>query len=261
MTISKKMKSEIEIIIKDYKNEKNKKNTLKKIESLLLKDKPKPRTQTVRFSLVKKMFKNRSITDKEFLKHIRPKQSITDAIVAENILVRDSQKLMTIKKEMIEKILSLGDSKNVHDLAIYLLFVSGRRTSEMLHAVFHNDKKNKLIRITGVLKRTDKTDCVFPPLINKTKFFKIYKKFKKTLKYSNQYTFQRTIHRKTTKLLGVKPHALRGMYITYAFIFRNKSNLKINTFIKEKLCHQSINASLNYTQYKLDDDINSDFVK
>ena len=150
--------------------------------------------------------------------------------------------------------MELRKSKNIFDIAIFLLFVSGRRTSELLSAKFINIKGSKDIGIKGILKRTDGgNDCVFTPMINKTLFFKILKEFNKLLKFTNLNTFQRTLNRKIKNILGddIHPHVMRGMYALYMFEFRNNKNKKINTFIRDALCHQSINASLNYTGYKV----------
>ena len=64
----------------------------------------------------------------------------------------------------------------------------------------------------------------------------------------------------TKKAIGPTWHAhmLRGVYAAYLFKFDNPENTKINTFIKNKLCHTTIDASLSYTGYTMDfdDDLN-----
>jgi len=235
---------------------------LKKISEIVLEDNPTPRTQTVRFSVIKKMF--RDVTNNEkFLDKIKPKNSVTDFVMKENQMIRDNKVLMTITKEMVEKIMILEKSQNVHEMCIYLLFVSGRRVSELIDSQFNQDWGTDLVRITGTKKRTDNVDCYFLTLVDKWKFLDIFEKFKEIFGDVGKNSFHRTLSRKVKRIFGVhfKPHMLRGMYVTYAFKFRNDEQLKINTFIKENLCHQSIHSSLNYTGYKIDDQFTHDFVK
>lgn len=262
MTLSKKMQENAKKIANAL-NASNKLIILRKIHRLVKEDNPKPRTLTVRYSLIKDIFKDVT-NDQEFLKKIRPNANITLRVVKSNIKQRDNQKMIEIHKKDIKKIMSFAKSKDIFKLAIYLLFVTGRRISELLGAEFFSTKKPYLVKIRGVLKRTDNVDCEFPLLINKAKFFKIMKRFKDLQTYTNMDTFHRLLNNKVKILLEndkLKPHSLRGMYITYLFKFRNKDNLKINTFIKKNLCHQSIDASMNYTQYKINDDMDSDIVK
>ena len=259
MSINKKIKAKIVNIIDNF-NKLNKKKIIVDISSILLEDDPKPRTQATRFSLVKKMFSN--ITDdKEFLSQIKPDQKITDGIVLDDQKKRDGEKLFTLDENLVRKIAYFEKSNDIYEIALYLLFVSGRRVSELMEANFINVKGNKNIKIDGVKKRTDEGICEFIPLINKTKFFKIYKKFKLMLKHSTITSFHRNLGRNTKKKLGqnMNPHKMRKFYANYSFKFRNKGLDKINTHIKNILCHQSINASLNYTG--VDISFSKDFIK
>ena len=262
MTLSHQMKQDTHSLMRKL-TKSNKKETLSKIRKMILKDNPKPRTQTIRFSQVKKLF--RGVTeDTEFLKEIRPDPKITTEILSENNKTRDQRKLITIDKDLVHKILDLENSSNVYDVAIYLLFVSGRRVAELATARFFNLKNSPMVQISGVKKRSDNITCQFMPLVNKSKFFKTLRRYKKLPTSKNNEAFHRGLNRRIKKLWpneNYKPHTFRGMYVTYAFEFRNTKNSKINTFIQETLCHQSINASLNYTQYKLSDDFRTDIVK
>lgn len=260
MTLSKKIQSDINLLKENF-TDSNKNETLSKIKDIVLNDSPKNRTISTRYSIIKKQFKE--ITDdQDYLKLIRPEDSITKSLIELNAKIRDEQKQIIISEETINKLKGLENTDDVFELAIYLLFITGRRVSEILSSSFSNIKKSKNIKIDGVKKRTDDgNDCEFPPLVSKTKFFKLYKKFMKILKFNNKNTFHRTLNRKLKKILGktYKPHHLRGIYVTYLFKFRNTENMKINTFIKENLCHQSTNSSLSYTGYRMD--FNKDILK
>ncbi len=251
MSLSKKISAQI-ILLMENLTDSNKEETIKSIKFIVLEDSPMPRTQSARFSRIKTLFKTIS-EDEVFLKKIRPDPKITEDIIKDNVETRDERRLINITEEMINKILKIKDSNDPHELAIFLLFVSGRRVAELLEAEFINKKKIKKVIIFGVKKRTDNTECQFIPLINKTRFFKQLRRFDMFKKFINMDTFHRTLNRKIKVILGesFKPHTLRGMFVTYSFKFRNKDNLKINTFIMRALCHQSINSSLNYTQYRI----------
>ena len=248
MSINKKIKVKINNIIENF-NSLDKDKIIKDLRVILLEDEPKSRTQAVRFSIVKKMFK-KITDDKEFLSKIKPDQNITDGIVLEDAKRRDGEKLFDINLDLVEKINSYQHSNDIYELALYLLMITGRRVSELMEAVFINVKGNRNIKIDGVKKRTDEGICEFIPLINKTKFFKLYKKFKIMLKHvSSLSSFHRNLGRNTKKKLGqdFNPHKMRKIYANYSFRFRNKLKEKLNTHIKRVLCHMSINASLNYT--------------
>lgn len=257
MTLSNRTSKEVDSLINGY-SASSKKRILSSIHKLVMHNKPAPRTISSRYSTIKKKFKSK-VKDPAFLKMIRPDPKITESIIKQNAEIRDKKKLINITPNVIKSILSFESSSNPYELGMYLLFVSGRRTSELLTAKF-SSKGNK-VRIRGVRKRTDDIDCYFEPLIRSRKFIMLYKKFMNMHNISYK-SFQRTLDHKIKRYYGPNYHAhmLRGMYAMYAYHFRNTEQLKINTFIRDKLCHQSINSSLNYTQYKIDPKL-SDIVR
>jgi len=236
--------------------------TIKKVRSILLKGKEvSHRTQTANFSHAKKIFKQRW-PNAEILKEMRADPEVTEKVIAEDIKHRDSRKIQHVTREMIETILSFKGDKNIHLLAIYLLFASGRRSGELLSARIRNKPGSDKLKIDGVLKRSDGGEgCEFQTVVSKTAFLKEFKRFRSLTKYANLDTFQRTLSRKVKKKLGdgVHPHSLRGFYAAYMFKFRNKEQIPINPYIRDVLCHQSVNSSLNYTAFKVQFD--QDFVR
>lgn len=229
----------------------NQKKTLSQIKHLVFQTKPTIRSQTVRFSLIKKIFREHSKADEEFLHSIRPKDEITQRVKQENEQRRDSRKLKTIDKDQITKILSFSDSDKAKEQGIYLLLVCGRRVSELLTSSFRNVIGTRgSIRADGLKKRTDSgNDCQVLLLVKKTKFFKILHQFRKKIKGHSTKAVHRALDRSIKKHLGNDwtPHTLRKIYANYAFQFRNKQRLKLNPFIRDVLCHQSVLSSLNYT--------------
>lgn len=249
--ISKKLLDKLYPLIGSYKNNsKTKSSILKKIDNIITSDNPKPRTITVRYSIVKKLF-NEYIDDPYFISQIRPSTKLTEKIIKLNEKTRDSRKVITINEVLINKIMNLRNSLNVYDVAIFLLFISGRRTSELDNFKFINVVGNKNIKMKGILKRKDIDECYFIPIINKTKFFKYYKIFKDLKNKNNIHSFQKNLIARSNKLFNHSPHFFRGAYATYMFTFRNTEKKKVNPFYMSILCHKSVDASLSYTQYKI----------
>lgn len=217
---------------------------------------PTDRSLAVRYSIARKILKVYS-KDEELLNKLIPPEKITKEIQKESVQRRDSKKMIKVTKNFIDKILLLSKSNDLYEMAIYLLFITGRRTGELYNAKFYSKRGKPDIYIDGVLKRSDDGNgCHFPPLVNKTKTLKIMKRFKAALgdkSYLTEPTFRRELLRRLKKYLGniVYPHMLRGIYVNYLHKFRNDNDAKINTFIMEKLCHETVSTSLNYTGYEI----------
>jgi integrase len=258
MSLSKQNEIEINILIKKY-TKKNQNAILKKIHVIATKDKPMPRTLSSRYSIIKKKFRQKT-NDEKFLSNIKPDIKITEYVIKENNKVRDNRRVKSVDKDTLNIIKSFGDSDNLYELAIYLLFVSGRRTSELLESTYINSPKSKYIIIKGIKKRKTKNENgYFIPIIKKKKFMILINKFKKLIKpYKfSVNTFSRQLNRILKKNVDVSlhPHSLRGLYANYMFNFYNPDKLKINTFIKGVLLHQNINSSMSYTQYQFPSNI------
>ena len=261
MTLSKNNVLKIQILIKKYNN-KNKNDILKEVHRIANENNPMDRTISARYSNIKKMFNN-VIKDEDFISKIKPDEKITLSVIKKNNEKRDNRKLIIINKNILDKIKSFRNSDDIYDLAIYLLFVSGRRTAELLEGKYSNKPKTPYIYINGIKKRRSDTKGIFIPIILKTKFLNLMRKFKllyKNLKLKPQ-SFSRQLNRKIKSKIDndLHPHNLRGLYAFYMFSFNNSENLKINTYIKNVLLHQSINSSLSYTQYKFAKDIKKMF--
>jgi integrase len=250
-TLSKKTKQKIIDLCKENLTESE---LLDKINEEVYKGNPMNRTITIRFSAIKAIV-SKFYNDEVLLSKIRPPTLLTNEVIKENKKVRDEKKRYTINEDIFNKFKSLKDSTDVYDLAIYLLLMTGRRISELLTAKFYTKKNNPNIFINGIKKkRTDNIiDCEFTPLISKTRVIKKIKEFKKKSKNINKDTFKRTLLRKIKKKISesVHTHMLRGFYVTYLYKFRNNTNDKINTFIMNKLCHDTVDSSFNYTGYNI----------
>lgn len=227
------------------------KQILEIIKTIVYKGSPKDRTITWRYSLIKRYMKSHT-KDKMLLYKMKPPDELTNSVIKKNKEKRDSEKRLIISKDLIKKILAFEKSNDVYEMYIYLLLVSGRRLREITNAKFMNVKSSNQIIIDGITKLRGKDNgskVKFTPLVSKTKFFRVYRKFNRINKNSNikkmSDNLQRIIKVKLNPKL--KAHDLRRAYAMYAYTFRNKGNIKVNPFIKEALNHSTSEASMSYT--------------
>jgi len=222
-----------------------------KLERLIYSGDPTYGTLSVRYSLFKKKFRELGI-DKDFLDEFRPPEKLTYQVLKDNKEIRDNRKLFPVSMFQVEKIIDLKESDHLIDLALYLLLVSGRRTNELINAKFFRGKHKKHIKIIG-LSKSKINSCEFPILISRQRFMKLINYFQNL--DVNKNTFSVLLNRRIKKLLGQKwtAHKLRKVYAKYLYKYNNPDNMKINSFIKNVLCHSTIESSLNYTDVKLND--------
>jgi integrase len=253
MTLSKNNLDEINKLFKLYKKQmsKNEKNILvKKIINYIMKNYKNERTITNKVSLIKKMAQEK-FKDKEFTALLVPKKEITQKARADNNKLQEKRKRLDISKDLINKLFSFHDSKNISELIFYLLFMTGRRISELLTAKFINKKKCKGVYISGLKKKRNKEDsnkeyCIYV-IDPKTKVLRSYDKMKKKISGKNLDNLTRKLNRDIKKLdPRFKLHILRSLYANYLYKYRNKENLNFNGFIKEKLNHTTLSSSFGY---------------
>ena len=92
MTISKKIKAQVNGLIINYQPH-NQSKTLNKLKQIILADNPTMGTQTVRYSIIKKMFRQKT-NDTIFLNKIKPSPEITKYVLRKNLQIRDNRKLI-----------------------------------------------------------------------------------------------------------------------------------------------------------------------
>jgi integrase len=252
MSLPKVLLAKVKTIADEFSDTKDDDTTLKNIRETILASKPSDRTQSVRYSQVKKYFMENTNASPEFLSKIKPDEAITTKLIERNIKVRDEAKVVVIPLDTIDKLKALKGSIDPLLLAIYLLFVSGRRTAELLNARFSLSDVKGMVEIDGLVKtRNGNAVGTFRPIGTAPSFIKLVTKFQKA--GVNKGTFNRLVSLRLKKLFDIvkNPHMLRGVYATYMFKHHNKDGLKINTFLKQVLNHSSILSSLSYTGYSI----------
>lgn len=245
----------------DIKDLEAAKGNAEKILSIVKRGNPSDRSLIVRYSKARsylaKYTKNKATLDK-----LLPPRELSKRVSEEDRRRRDNQTKITVTKTLVDKLFSLKVSNDLYSQCIHLLFVTGRRTAELINASF--TAAGEYINIDGVLKRSDDgKNCKFRPILSVKETIAYVRKFQKQYKqtYDNGDValFRRSLNRHIKRILGrvVHPHMLRGIYVNYMYKFRNKENKKINTFIMDELCHETVTTSMNYTGYEIafDEDV------
>lgn len=251
------MKKELNNFFKDLATkltETNKEQTLKTIKEKIESQGYSNRSLTINYSLIKKIFKDYT-TDQTFLSKIKPDDEITKSVIKENQEVKETRPMKPVNKDIIETLKTYKKSDKLHPLLTWLLFVSGRRISEILEGTFFTKPRNKNLFFKGIKKKkTDDDETYELKLIStKTAFLKNYKKMLKLKGNRSNETVIRQNSRFIKKNLGedFNNHSLRGIYANYLFKFNNPDELRFNTFIKNVLKHDIVETSLNYSGYNI----------
>jgi len=266
--MSKKIYKELDLFLEDDKTEKELK---KKIDDLVYENKPAIKTISSRYSLIKTYLKkNYEGLDKDFINTIKPPDEITKALINDSMEKRQAKTNFTFDEDDINLILSLKDSKNPQDIAIYLQFISGRRASEIYqhkddHDIINLTRiKNKpnMIKFSNLHKKSNNTNnkneivSLIPNTSDSKEFKILYNNLKNLL---GDISTQDSINRVNKRIKSLFPknknmssHRLRGMYAQYMYSQHNIEDQNINGYITKILNHDSPDSSLSYSNYKFE---------
>ena len=246
MALPKRINNDLNLIISDFEQSRNFDKALADIRKTILYGDPKPRTQATRFSLVKKRMKN--ITDNsKFINAIKPDDALTRDLLKQNLDIRNNKTVLGITRDKIELLKSFQNSTDPYKLAMYLLFMSGRRTSELLNGEFTLSDEKGFVNLDGFKKtRGHDSKGQFKTISFPKKFLRLLKKFQKM--NVSKTTFACIINRRIKTILGEEytAHSLRSAYAAYRFKFDNAEKKIINKFIQEALNHLSMDSSISY---------------
>ncbi len=258
MTLSSKTENEIFDLAGQMKRD-NKTDMINKLQTLLESKNFTNASLLCAFSDSRKIFAQFT-KDKKFLNKIKASDEIIVKVNNKSDEVRRNREIFVIGHDDLKKIKSLKNSESIYDQAIYLLFVSGRRTSEILNAKF--EKKNNMIYTKDLVKRSknkrDDDESVFPIIWENSpdEFIKMVDNLQSEVDKIGvkQNSFSRTVNRRIKSVIGEdwKPHSLRGSYALYNYKFNNPEKKNRNGFIRKILCHQSDSSSLAYVAFELE---------
>ena len=157
-----------------------------------------------------------------------------------------------IPKECVDKLIKLIGSKNLYEIYISLLIITGRRSSEINASGKLRKSKGRLL-FTGKLKNEleKSNEYEIQSLIPIEKTISAFNRFKKLLGDQDPVLFSgRALkYLKNQLKIDIKLHDLRGIYISYFYQYLNKGGLSKNYLVKTLLLHSDLKQISNYSRF------------
>jgi len=218
---------------------------------------PSNKTVLTRYSKVKNYIREnyKEISEAE-LKQLRPPPEIVSAVLNSDAELKQTKKIIKFNQELVDKILSFKNSKNIYEKFIFLQFISGRRISEIkeFDNMIKNFKNNQNeVKMKLNKKKHDNFQIVkiMPNTLEPTEFKKQVKKMRDIVEDIDTEDWTKRMNRFIKKNLGkdYTSHSLRGFYSGVMFNKFNPDNLNINAYLMNILNHDSIESSISYSNY------------
>ena len=251
MTISKKNRSDFNVILSKEIDQKEK---AKLILELILKSGLKVSSKANKISLAKKYVSTKDI---ELSKLIIAPKELTNQTFELAREKRKRKQIFIIRKETLNTLISYHKSSDIYELLYYLLFVSGRRFSNILNGEFVNIKARGRISAKLLKKRGDSSLYEFPLIGTKQKFFKALRKFRRLYKSiitAGAFNKQANLlikHKLQNNDFNISK--LRPLYALWLFKYKNKHNIIMPSFISNVLCHSNDSCSIHYSGLEISD--------
>jgi len=231
------------------------------VKELAYQNEPTERTISVRYSQFKKHVRDLhpEYSDK-FLKELNPPAEMTKKIITENKQRKLARKMVKFDDSLIDKILSLQNSDNPYEQAIYLQFISGRRINEIYSAPLRINNKQPLEVAMKLSKKNgdDKAKYHKFNLLQNTIQNKDFKqklnKLRSSVNGVSLQDFTNRVNRKVKQIIDkdLSSHDLRGLYAVYGFHTQNDDDTNLLGYINKVLNHgdTSIDSSQSYSNFK-----------
>ena len=176
----------------------------------------------------------------------------------------ENKEIIRIKIDTIQKLFNFSKSKNIVELVIYLLLVSGNRTNEIFHYLESKDGyyiDNKKVYVNFISKKRSQSFEKYEiyPLITNRKFINL---FNKIIKMNNdtKITKEDIIKRLNLVDTNINPHKLRAIYSKIYVsknINKNDNSLTEPALVQKILHHTNLAESIFYNNIIFEDgDIN-----
>jgi hypothetical protein len=231
------------------------------VKDLAYQNEPTDRTISVRYSQFKKHIRDThpGYSD-DFLKNLNPPAEMTKKIITENKQRKLERKMVKFDDELIDKILSLKDSDNPYEQAIYLQFISGRRINEIYSAPLRINNKQplevamKLSKKNGDEKAKYHKFNLLQNTITNKEFKQKITKLRSSVNGVSLQDFTNRVNRKVKQIIDkdLSSHDLRGLYAVYGFHTQNDDDTNLLGYINKVLNHgdTSIDSSQSYSNFK-----------
>ena len=231
------------------------------VKDLAYLNEPTDRTISVRYSQFKKHIRDThpEYSDK-FLKELNPPTEMTKKIITENKQRKLDRKMVKFDDSLIDKILSLQNSDNPYEQAIYLQFISGRRINEVYSAPLRINNKQplevamKLSKKNGDEKSKYHKFNLLQNTIQNKDFKQKLNKLRSSVNGVSLQDFTNRVNRKVKQIIDkdLSSHDLRGLYSVYGFHTQNDDDTNLLGYINKVLNHgdTSIDSSQSYSNFK-----------
>lgn len=242
------------------------KDFLNELHEIIVNDgiNPSDKTIATRYSLTKNFLRNNYPSDfsEDDLKNVRPNADVIDRIVSKDKILKENKTDVLFSKLDIDKILELGNSKNIFEKFIYLMFISARRMAEIKeqkYVIKLNRGKAFSVKMNLAKKNDNHRDTMFvvqltPDTMDGKQFRSEVNKVRLLSEDVSTNDFNKRLNRKIKQLFPGKnfhSHTLRGLSAIYNYETNNKEGLAINPYIMKHLNQDSLDSSLSYSNYKL----------
>lgn len=250
-------------------------NALKWLYKLYVIEYPKISTRAVKLSHVRQVIKEHQSENAYIKSTHRVNFNITkkekdklEADYKKKIFNSNNKKTNFNLNDTMAKIRELaitGAKKNIYDLGILLLLVSGVRPVGLFKNVFNLiESKPAYIRLSNITKKRDKLETLDRPIIllSAKQFLTLLTRFKRhftnkrTVTASGAFASDKQarlnerviLHFPQLKQEKNKSSMLRKLYISLAFHFyADSSKVNFNCYIKKILGHNSLNTTFSYS--------------
>ena len=242
------------------------KDFLNELHEIIVNDgiNPSDKTIATRYSLTKNFLRNNYPSDfsEDDLKNVRPNADVIDRIVSKDKILKENKTDVLFSKLDIDKILELGNSKNIFEKFIYLMFISGRRFAEIKEPKYQiklNRGKTNQVKMQLAKKNDNHRDTLFivqliPNTLTGKEFRTEVNKVRLLTQDISSNDFNKRLNRKIKQLFpskGWHSHTLRGLSAVYMYEKHNPDGLAKNPYIMKYLNQDSLDSSLSYSNYKL----------
>ena len=229
---------------------------LSTLTELVMSREPKPRTQVNRYSIIKQYIKEKH--GKTF-PTFRPPSKLIDEVLKKDLDTRTNKESFSVDKELLDAIDSVKGKDTYVDQIIDLMVSSGRRINEIVDREItykRVPKKTDMIRASHLSKQREKPKSAIIQLrgMTSTEFQRKLKHVRDATSEDSLTSVNAMVNRRLKKLDKrlTSSHKLRGIY---ALLLWHDSGrvTNLNGFIQKALNQSSADASLNYSNYILED--------
>jgi hypothetical protein len=262
--MSKRIYNKINTFLKDEDFKMS--DLLEELHEIIVNDgiNPSDKTIATRYSLVKNYLRNNYASDftEDDLKAVRPTSAVIDRIVSKDKILKEGKKDILFSELDINNILELGNSSNIFEKFIYLMFISGRRMSEIKEPKYQvklNRGKPGSVKMNLAKKNENHQETMFviqltPGTLNGKEFRSEVNKIRLVSEDISTNDFNKRLNKKIKQLFSGKEfhsHTFRGLSAVWNYEKNNPENLSKNGYVMKWLNQDVIDSSLSYINYKL----------